>query len=417
MSRPRAVSFTLNNYSNLEIDKIRKNALSSLRYCIFQLERGESGTPHIQGYAVSDNPKTFAGWKQLLGTRIHVESAKGSAEKNKAYCSKQGDGGRDETARPRLEWIDNDPNQKRYVKASEDVSTNVEDVGTSGEHVSRERRVYAVADEDEGDFAGVFAVSSSVEGDGTGFNSSSSSGSSSGGASASFRRRSESGAVGGRRSFSSFFLGDAGPYEYGVMPQQGFRSDLNDLARAAAQPSVPIEEVMQSNPEGFLKFHKGVYAIRALASGRRSQKTRVLWFYGPTGTGKSRVADAIAPDAYWKPGGTKWWCGYQPPQPVIIDDYRRDLCTFHELLRLLDRYPMSVEFKGGSVQFNSSLVIITTPKDPRGTWEGRTEEDLAQLFRRIECVCEYTPEGCVNVVEGALEDNEKEKIREFYCID
>ena len=59
------------------------------------------------------------------------------------------------------------------------------------------------------------------------------------------------------------------------------------------------------------------------------------------------------------------------------------MCTFSELLRILDRYPHRVEVKGGSVQFNSSLIIITSPKSPQETWDGRSAEDIAQLTRRI----------------------------------
>jgi hypothetical protein len=85
----------------------------------------------------------------------------------------------------------------------------------------------------------------------------------------------------------------------------------------------------------------------------------------------------------------KWWDGYEQQPAVIIDDYRRDFSTFAELLRLLDRYPHRVEKKGASIQFNSSTIIITTPKPPEETWAGRTEEDLAQLMRRITEVREF----------------------------
>ena len=83
-------------------------------------------------------------------------------------------------------------------------------------------------------------------------------------------------------------------------------------------------------------------------------------------------------------GDAKWWDGYTQPPCVIIDDYRPRLCPFNELLRLLDRYPVRVEYKGGSIHFNSQTIILTTPKSPRETWASRTEEDIAQLIRRID---------------------------------
>lgn len=53
------------------------------------------------------------------------------------------------------------------------------------------------------------------------------------------------------------------------------------------------------------------------------------------------------------------------------------------MLRLFDRYPYQVEVKGGTRQFLARKIYVTTPKSPALTWESRTEEDLAQLLRRI----------------------------------
>ena len=80
----------------------------------------------------------------------------------------------------------------------------------------------------------------------------------------------------------------------------------------------------------------------------------------------------------------KWWEGYDGQEVVIINDYRKDFCKFHELLNLLDRYPYRVECKGGSRQFTSKTIVITTPLSPEETWENRTSEDLGQLLRRID---------------------------------
>jgi hypothetical protein len=88
-------------------------------------------------------------------------------------------------------------------------------------------------------------------------------------------------------------------------------------------------------------------------------------------------------------GSTKWWDGYVGQPYVIIDDYRPDLCTFSNLLQLFDRYPMRVEFKGGSCQFVAKYIFVTAPKSPRDMWCNRVEEDINQLMRRITLVRDF----------------------------
>lgn len=268
MARPRSICFTLNNPSAREIEHV-KQFLSTSKYGVCQLERGSSGTEHLQGYCSRGGSTSFSTWKASIGHRAHIEAARGSAEENKAYCTKE--------------------------------DTRVE-----------------------------------------------------------------------------------GPWEYGSVPSPGLRSDLTGIIAAARDSTVPLVDVLEANPEAFLRYHKGVLAIRSVCEPRRDFKTTVYWYYGSTGSGKSRKAHDEAPEAYWKPGGTKWWDGYDGHHDVIIDDYRRDLCPFHELLRLFDRYPMQVEVKGGSRSFVARRIFVTTPQSPEVCWMGRSDEDIAQLTRRIE---------------------------------
>lgn len=193
-----------------------------------------------------------------------------------------------------------------------------------------------------------------------------------------------------------------------MVPAQGSRTDVAELCRQAADPTVPISELIFKFPGEFLKFYKGVGTVRNLVIGQRSSKSFVYWLHGPTGTGKSRFANAIAPFAYWKPGSTKWWDGYEAHDDVIIDDYRRDLCTFSELLRLFDRYPYIIEGKGVSKQLVAKRIFVTTPKDPEDTWEGRTQEDLAQLTRRIDKVIYFENLNKFFCTKGELTPQEEE---------
>jgi hypothetical protein len=173
--------------------------------------------------------------------------------------------------------------------------------------------------------------------------------------------------------------------EFGQLPSQGRRSDLDEIACAIRSGS-SIQEVANQFPSQFIRYQRGIEGFQAVNVEPRKFKTEVFWLYGATGTGKSYWASVKFPEAYWKMGGNKWWDGYVGQDAVIIDDYRRDLCAFHELLRMLDRNPYKVERKGSAIEFRARSVVITTPKHPRLTWEGRTDEELGQLLRRVEHV-------------------------------
>lgn len=176
-------------------------------------------------------------------------------------------------------------------------------------------------------------------------------------------------------------------FEFGTITVQGQRRDLEKIG-AAIVGGESVSKLAASDPAMYIKYHKGLRALEQTTVKPRNFKTKVYWYYGATGTGKSKKASEEHPDAYWKDPTSKWWDGYEG-EDVIIDDYRRDFCTFASLLRLFDRYPLQLEYKGGTTQFRSKVIVVTTPKDPRATWEGRSEEDIEQLLRRIEVVEEF----------------------------
>lgn len=81
--------FTLNNPQDAFRGPINLQTIGgSAKYIIAQLERGESGTEHLQGYVEFKQSIRLAAAKKLLPT-AHWEIAKGSKEQCKEYCSKQ----------------------------------------------------------------------------------------------------------------------------------------------------------------------------------------------------------------------------------------------------------------------------------------------------------------------------------------
>ena len=107
-------------------------------------------------------------------------------------------------------------------------------------------------------------------------------------------------------------------------------------------------------------------------------------FWGRTGTGKSRLAwEEAGLEAYAKDPRTKWWDGYMGQTHVVIDEFRGTIDIVH-LLRWLDRYPVRVENKGGSVSLSATRFWFTSNLDPRLWYPDVDAETVAALVRRIE---------------------------------
>lgn len=143
---------------------------------------------------------------------------------------------------------------------------------------------------------------------------------------------------------------------------------------------------------------------------KRSWKPEVFWFCGPTGTGKTRKAFDMAVDPWVSGRNLKWWEGYDGHADVIIDDFRGDFCTFHELLRILDRYEYRIETKGGSRQLLARRIWITSCKTPYEIFPS-VGEDVQQLIRRIDHLEHFAQKNETgaevqgNTIEPALLDN------------
>lgn len=170
--------------------------------------------------------------------------------------------------------------------------------------------------------------------------------------------------------------------EFGDRPKMGDRTDIEECKIVVQQTSSmkAVVEVARSlqgvkMAEMWLKYKEEP----------RNWKPEVRWYYGPTGAGKTKAArEWLGENIYTTLDTGKWWEGYDGHENVLIDDFRKDFCKFHELLKLLDRYEYRVEVKGSSRQLRAKKIAITAPYKPSVVYE--TREDVGQLLRRIDKV-------------------------------
>jgi len=113
-----------------------------------------------------------------------------------------------------------------------------------------------------------------------------------------------------------------------------------------------------------------------------SDTTTGEWWYGPSGSGKSKTARDTYPDAYIK-GLNKWWDGYRGEEVVIIEDLDKfNVSMGGDLKRWCDHYSFPAEIKGGGMNIRPKKIIITSQYAIDEIWEDQAT--VSALVRRCK---------------------------------
>lgn len=180
-----------------------------------------------------------------------------------------------------------------------------------------------------------------------------------------------------------------GPWEFGTFvlldKGKGRRTDLYEVAEKCKEAE-NLAQVIRSNPVAFIKYSRGIKeAYRYLRPQIKRKPPHCILIFGATGLGKTRYA-MCQNDVFKKSGSTKWFDGYTDQKTLLIDDFggRLSRMPLTELLNILDRYPVQIEVKGGFVDLQATLIIVTSNIHPNKwyEYEGR-EENYRALARRF----------------------------------
>lgn len=175
--------------------------------------------------------------------------------------------------------------------------------------------------------------------------------------------------------------------EIGKRPKQGKRTDMDSLKEMIKNNSSD-QEIFLSQPNNFIRYFKGINIARNLFAPHRDWKMDVRIHWGSSGTGKTKSVwtEFGLANVYPKMVG-KWWDGYKGQECVLIDDFDPSNCfdiQFDFYLKLLDRYPLIIETKGGTLNFCSKIIIITSNHDPNDWFLLKPNREA--FFRRITSI-------------------------------
>lgn len=152
---------------------------------------------------------------------------------------------------------------------------------------------------------------------------------------------------------------------YGEEPKgKGTRTDLINITQEI-KDGKSTKDILESYGDKALRITHHINSVRRiLREEKRNWVMDVRIYIGPPGCGKSRaVWEEFGVDNVYPKMVGKWWDNYNGETCVLIDDFDPDNCygiMYDFYLKLLDRYPMMIEWKGGSGQFCSKTIIFTS---------------------------------------------------------
>jgi len=192
------------------------------------------------------------------------------------------------------------------------------------------------------------------------------------------------------------------PFMVGTIPVE--RNSKRDHARVLELAKKgKFDEI---DPGAYLQYFRAVHEIHRMATRpRRRDDLQVFVYWGMPGTGKTHRAweetESYANEEIHVKQPNKWWDGYTGQPVVIMDDFGpgiRDGPSIHLLKTWMDKYPVSAEVKGGSVNLVYTKLYITSNVNPKFWFPGAEEADVTALLRRITKLLRFTQvEGVVTV--------------------
>lgn len=89
MPRQKNYTFTLNNYTDKDIEDLHSFRETFCHYMAYSKETGDSGTPHLQGYFKLKRESSMKSIKATHLSRAHLEVMRGTDLENQAYINKE----------------------------------------------------------------------------------------------------------------------------------------------------------------------------------------------------------------------------------------------------------------------------------------------------------------------------------------
>lgn len=387
--RSRAWTFTINNYTDeccKEMDALL--AAPEVHRLIGGFEVGEEGTPHIQGAVYFRTLKSFKQLKKML-TRAHIEKCFEDWRTQVRYCSKECN----------VKWAKNE-------KGGQGERTDFKDAMAKVYKTDTVRAwCFTLNNYTDEDFKKMSDLvdDSSVNRLIGGFEIAPTTGTPHIQGAIVFRSKR---ALGGVRKLLPRAMWSNMEKKWPAQVKycskeckvewrknteggQGERTDIKEAIKMIKE-GADFADVCRKH-EAFVRC-AGAYKLireqkvkKSPPPKERPMKVTILW--GPAGTGKTTKA-MEGDSVYVWDARNRFFNQYDGQKKLVIDEFKDNQTDIKWLARIIDKFRLVIEVKGGSAWAEWEEVVITSKVDPQKWYLGCEDVHRRGLLRRVDEIIE-----------------------------
>lgn len=169
----------------------------------------------------------------------------------------------------------------------------------------------------------------------------------------------------------------------------------------AIEDGQTLQDIFEGNFAHAMRNVRGILTYKRLCTPKRDWEMEIFVFWGGTGTGKTRkVYELYGHSLYDAPhakGSGAYFDDLDGQETVLVDEMYGNRYSWGFLLKLCDRYALSVPVHGGTVQFNARRIVFTSNAHPSQWYAGMNNayawDDTNPLRRRITQIYHFTADG------------------------
>jgi len=198
----------------------------------------------------------------------------------------------------------------------------------------------------------------------------------------------------------------AGPWEHGEWLEGTEKRSELQSAIEAVKSGRQWPEIVEDFTGIAVRYYKNLHLVWNqfnLPARDGSQQVLSIYIYGDAGVGKTRFAHwwaARVGEVPYTSYTRGWWENYLGQQWALYDDFdgavHMDVGNFK---KICDRYPLTVQCKGGSAQYCSNVNIFTSNIYPiewfeRQHWDAIKRRGSHQIWWRTDRVVQCQADSC-----------------------